>query len=92
MVTAGQPLPHFSLHVASFTKVKPTKADDLEVEETTQVILILNVVLCTQAKKQREAICILQERTFIKCAYCCDKKCAYVVIFETTIVLFGFLL
>ena len=48
MVRAGQSLPHLSLHVASFTKVKaskalavddPTKPDYLEIEETTQVIL-----------------------------------------------------
>ena len=42
VVKAGQSLPHFSLHVASFIKTKATnvgKGENLEVEETNQVIL-----------------------------------------------------
>ena len=51
---AGQSLPHLSLHVASFTKVKaskalavddPTKPDYLEIEETTQVILKFKLII-----------------------------------------------
>ena len=50
-MAAGQSLPHFSLHVASFTKA--TKADRLEVEETTQVVLTLQIILwpCSLASK-----------------------------------------
>ena len=38
VVKAGQSLPHFSLHIASFIQTKATN-ENLEVEETNQVIL-----------------------------------------------------